>query len=165
MELLGSPAFKSTVDVPASYTQAIGQVIERRIARPFSVSIHLDSHRDGVPVGRHHLDAEQHAMDDLPGGYSPVRRRTAAQSRLLESRGVANALIQTHGDAEAVVSLCLAVLPERAARGACLGLWLSGTPVGAPLALLLPALASRCQFYTFSGSKMTMLALGTAPPA
>jgi hypothetical protein len=31
------------------------------------VGVHLDGHCDGMPVGRHHLDAEQHAMSDLPG--------------------------------------------------------------------------------------------------
>ncbi len=66
MELLGSPALESTVDVPASYTKPIGQVIERCVARPLSVGIHLDAHPDGMPVGRHHLDAKQHAMSDLP---------------------------------------------------------------------------------------------------
>jgi hypothetical protein len=34
------------------------------------VGIHLDGHRDGMPVGRHHPDAEQHAMGDLPGRFA-----------------------------------------------------------------------------------------------
>lgn len=58
MELLGSPAFKNIVDVPASYTQSVRQVIERCVARPFSVSIHLDGHRNGMAVARGHLDAK-----------------------------------------------------------------------------------------------------------
>lgn len=70
MELLGSPAFKSTVDVPASYAKPIGEVVQRGVARPLSVGIHLDGHGYGLPVGEHHLDAKQHAMSDLPGGLA-----------------------------------------------------------------------------------------------
>ena len=70
LELLGSPVLEHFVDIAASYTQPVGKVVHHGVARSLAVSVHLDSHRDPVPIGGCHLDAKQHAMCDLPGSYA-----------------------------------------------------------------------------------------------
>lgn len=77
------------VDLSSRQSEPVGEIVHGGHAGTFPVGVHLHRDRHGLSIRGVHLDAKQHAMAFL--GLSPVRRLTAAQSRLLESRGVANA--------------------------------------------------------------------------